>query len=624
MANRLKKLAQAQYTPSSPYQPGSPAYCVTTVVGYQSKSGLSGYDAGLVDGNGVTTGFGSVSPGQVRDALSDLASGGFAGVMLNTESGNDELVPITRRVCYPAVAAIPAEPAKLTYTAIDGWNGGARSITPLVGDGAFTFEVGPAAIGVVVGLVGADESTSPAEPSHAFYVHQGVVAVMESGVVVATAPTPHSAGKRLAISRSLGQVTYLYDGWAYTSAVVSQGAAYLDATIYASGDYVDNPQLVAALVQSGEIRATLPPLVGLLTDRASYAFGGGRLPPLGGLASGISGGLGRIEGSLPALGGHAADHAYSEVRGTLPVLAGALNGGFPQVSRATVVGILPPLSGLLRGLTGSVGRIEAALPPLLGLGADHAYAEVRGTLPALSGAGLTFAPTDYGNARDSFLVVADLWVASCRQSAVLSEQLGLSSGFTLGVVIDGTLFEALAISSEVSAYRALSAVIQSGLLLGGTADAGMAASVQYAVNVLTGALTTYSGFDFDAFALADNTLYACRPDGLYRMRPGDDDGSPIAVTLDFGATDYGAVQAKTVQEVFLGMTTDGEVIVTLRADGVDRRYRAVARGPMMRAAPARGVSARRWNLTLEVTDATEFELDTIEHIVAVAARRGMR
>ncbi|MNF00020.1 hypothetical protein D3C80_1987760 [compost metagenome] len=76
--------------------------------------------------------------------------------------------------------------------------------------------------------------------------------------------------------------------------------------------------------------------------------------------------------------------------------------------------------------------------------------------------------------------------------------------------------------------------------------------------------------------------------------------------------------------MYLGLDTDGEAVVTLRNDGVDRAYRVIPRGPLMRADAARGVTGRQWNLTLEVVDATELTLDGVEQLVAVATRRWTR
>jgi len=41
----------------------------------------------------------------------------------------------------------------------------------------------------------------------------------------------------------------------------------------------------------------------------------------------------------------------------------------------------------------------------------------------------------------------------------------------------------------------------------------------------------------------------------------------------------------------------------------------------MRAKPAKGVNARLWNVSLEIVDATEFELDLVEIQVGVSSRR---
>ncbi|MNN47597.1 hypothetical protein D3C81_1620250 [compost metagenome] len=141
------------------------------------------------------------------------------------------------------------------------------------------------------------------------------------------------------------------------------------------------------------------------------------------------------------------------------------------------------------------------------------------------------------------------------------------------------------------------------------------------MNVLTRALSQYQGFAFDAFANVNQLLYACRSDGVYLVRPGDDNGDAIDAFVDFGATDFGLTTVKGLDAVYLGATTDGQLFVRLRNETSDRLYRVKQRGPIMRSDPAKGASGRIWNIALEVAAATDFELDLIEVLATPTGRR---
>lgn len=610
MANRLKKLADVRYTPGSPYVPGTPAYCTTVV---KQSTGVR-FNGGGSSGSTQTI----YESDELTITVTDTTGGASYGTTTETS-----------RVCYPAVAAIPAGNPTLQYLALNAWNGGGRSIDPLLADGMFRFDVSAAPSAVVVGLVREDASTSPGEASHAFYVHGAVVEIMERGAVVATSPVAHAATTRMAISREAGIVTYLHGEWTYTSAVETHDPVYLDASIYASGDFVDNPELVNAPgILTGSFAGTLPPLEFRFFEDPTpeYADFTGRLPALFAMLEGSTGLVGSFAGTLPALSGLLADRAYGEFRGVMPALHAALDGGYPQVSIATFVGALPPLSGWNFGLTGEVGSFSGTLPALSGMAVDRAgYGEVRGELPALRGMLLSVpdTPAGEGYAGNTYLVTGGYLVGTRRVLGRAYSGLELGDTLSIGLLLEETVFEALALGSNVSAVRALTAVVRSGLLLGGDASRG-SANQQYAVNALTAALSTYTGFNFNSYAMAGGQSFASRQDGVYIMRPGDDDGAPISVTIDFGEFEYGSIKAKNVEDIFLGLTTDGEVIVTLRADGTDYAYKAIQRGAHHLVEASKGVNARRWNMVLESVDATEFVLDSMEHIVNLSTRRWTR
>lgn len=593
MANQLKKLANVQYTPGSPYVPAQPAYCTTVVTettGLQYTSTDVQY---VTDANGQT-------------------------VLVSGWQQVYDTVVTTQQVCYPGAPAIPAVPSSLTYSSIVGWNGGGRSIYPLTGAGFFDFKLSSSPLGIVVGLSAGDVSTLPSEPTHAFYVHGTTVDVMESGVTVVTAPTAYDTAKPLRIARYGAQVTYQYDGWSYTSGVLSDGPVYLDAAIYASGDFVYDP----VVGQTGALALILPPLT-VMAGEGAYATADLRLPALNLVATGTTGQVGSIALNIGRVDVWAADHRTGEGRVTLPALTAYSEGGYPAPQLIYAGLAIPPQVVVARGMTGEVGSAAITLPTVQVWGADHRTGEGRVTLKPQRLFGLTTPAVDFGLASNGALLLSGAVLAYSSPVATIRSGIQFAPSVAAERLVEALIQSAIALSGDVTGYRQLVEAITSGLLLGGWAGSPAAAQ-QYAVNVLTKALTTYAGFDFTAFARTSGDVYAAKADGIYRLRAGDDDGQPISAAVDFGTTDFGTPNTKTVGTVFLGLDTDGDVTVTLGSDGVERSYGAIHRGPMTRINGAKGVTARQWNLRLDVADATTLRLDTLEQLVAVSTRRWTR
>lgn len=604
MANRLKKLADARYTPGTPGQPYVPAYCV------QEPYSTPGYQSGVltpVTVNGQVVGF-TYSPGPYVPPRTGY-----------------------REVCYPEQPYIPAVPPTVTYTSINGWNGGARSVDQLNGDGYVEFQVNSAPAGVVVGLADRDSTTLPSEQTHGLYIHGAVVDVIESGAVVHTASISHTYDNVYRIARQGLTVTYSSGAWSYTSAVQSAGAKFVDVSIYASGDYVDNPDIVATQATGSAVGA-LRALTGYGYEGA-YAEAYGSLPALTGQAQSVF--VTSAAGSLLPLQGVGSNFPYDYATGVMPRLTGVADGGYPDVSLIYGVGTLPLMVGGGLGFTGEVGTVEATLGALGGWASEGPYAEAFGTLAPLQGYADSGWPIPNEKFVSEALLAGDFYIPSNVAAASIMDSLELTDELTYVLLVEDAIYDALLLSDSMTVEQAMEALIQESLLLGNDLSGvlrielpgGVIAGepLQYAVNVLTGAITTYSGFGFTSFARSGQDLYGCKGDSVYRVRRGDDDGTPIQGHIDFGASDYGSTGVKSIEAVYLGATTDGQLVARLVADnGDERQYRVVQRGPIMRAVTAKGVGGRIWNVALEIIDASEFELDVLEVQVGISRRWGSR
>jgi len=609
MANQLLKLADVTYTPGRPYQPAVPAYCYQQAV----------YSPGHWEYPGTSVTVQDQNTGQYVTFYS------YTSVWVNGRT-------TYKTVCLPGTPEVPGIPASTSYAAIVGWNAGGRSIDPLSGNGYFEFKVGDSPVGAVVGFALENITTLPNEPTHAFYVHGAVVEVMESGTTVATSTTPHSSTTPMRIARAGTTVTYTHGSWMYTSSEPSYGSPYLDASLYYTADNVFDPITGVVVSVTGDAAGMLQPLDGLASNfdygvDGGYAQGGGRLAALTGSATGEYTAVHSASGTLQPLDGLASNAPYAQGGGRLAALTGSADGGFPTPEFVYGYGVFSSMSGSSLLNVGQYGDAEGTLQPMSGLAANYPanYGQAEGTLQPLAGASayLTTPENDLPRLTQG-LIAADYYFTRYVDRATIRDTLSLSGDVSANFFVEDAIIDALVLQDSLTVQQAIAALIRSGLLVTGDSAAAQRAAVQYAVNVLTGALTTYNGFEFTGYAQAGGSVYGVKSDGVYVIRQGDDDGSPISIDIDFGASTYGSPTAKTLEAAYLGVATDGQVYLRANNDGTERVYRVVQRGPIMRALMAKGVTGRRWSLSLEVVDATEFELDLVEIMVGINTRRWTR
>ena len=512
---------------------------------------------------------------------------------------NDAGTGIEAYTTVSAVSATPGSPAHTVDTGVAAWNAGGSSVSPLDGNGAFEFYVGNSPGGVVAGLVTADVSTLPSEPTHGFYVHGGVAEIIESGVVVHTFGSPVSADTRFVVRRTGTAVSYELDqsagglyatGYYDSLTPITAAKVYLDVALYLSGDYVDAPALIEG------------------TSGATTGFIYGEFAT-------VSGRIGDVQGAI---------------YGALSPVTGLVYNS-PLGAAGFVTGSIPPLVGYATILLGAQATASGAFRAVKGQASNYAYSFIDGQMPAVGGEVTDIDPSFFRTAM-SGLSLADPVASVARMFAVATSTVQLSDAYVATIRMADSVFDALMLSGAVSSAQSMADTIMAALALGtdlsqfmavdlSPAEVAARAPTQYAVNVLTGALTTYDGFDFTGFATTGQTTFGARADGVYRIRPGDDAGAGRIVAVDFGTLAMDTTTVKTIEAVFLGVDTDGDVFVRLVAGQSDTLYRVAERESVSRALCKRGVGGRQWNVSLEVANATYLNLDMIELSVASMARR---
>lgn len=507
----------------------------------------------------------------------------------------------------------PATPRAVSYQPDGGWTGGGRSIDWFEGDGYAEFSVSPGLIGAVVGLNSRTDTLSPTDCQHAFYVHMGSIDIMESGAIVHSVAGAVTVATKFRIVASPTSVKYLVDGaLVYTSESALVGPVYLDAALYATGDYVHTP----AIAQLTDIaRASGSVAVRAFLDGGLAAAS----VVVGGQASAARNG---VAAKLPALTGFAA---YTQTSRMVAAYRGRPSlesyGGLPSISYAYAGGTLPrmQLSGTM--LTGGVGAVSGTVPAVLGAAGEAGYSFVRAAIPS-SFRSFAYDPLYDDNSLVFVepVLMVDMWHVEITALATFRSVLQLGDAVELELILEQGFewFDFLMAHSSVQELGDKDLSWADALAItsqGSTAAAG----AQYATNVATGALSRYAGYDYLAVTDTLRGSFGIRPDGIYRLGVA---GAPVDGHVDFGANDLGERMPKRIEALFFGLTTDGEVFAVMQGDdGRKRTYRVTRREPYMRANIGQGMAAKHWHLRLELFDATEAELQEVEFVASATTRR---
>lgn len=146
----------------------------------------------------------------------------------------------------------------------------------------------------------------------------------------------------------------------------------------------------------------------------------------------------------------------------------------------------------------------------------------------------------------------------------------------------------------------------------------------YAMNTQTNSVTEYDNFIFNS--MSENL--AVSSDGIYELSGNDDDGTAIDASIKTGLLDFGESHLKKVPYAYLGIDSDGEVL--LKAVSVNRGvkeehwYRVVISNDAFdttRVDLGKGVKSRYWQFELVNNNGADFELESMELLPLVLSRR---
>lgn len=146
----------------------------------------------------------------------------------------------------------------------------------------------------------------------------------------------------------------------------------------------------------------------------------------------------------------------------------------------------------------------------------------------------------------------------------------------------------------------------------------------WSVNSETGASAAYEDYPFNSFATIGGRHFGAASDGIYELVGDDDAGVPIQAHLNMGKRSFGTSKFKAMPYAYLGVSSEGRMVVRVTTEGASHTYKARAAGAEMqtqRVDFGRGLRANYFTLELMNEDGADFDLDVIELAATPLTRR---
>jgi len=197
--------------------------------------------------------------------------------------------------------------------------------------------------------------------------------------------------------------------------------------------------------------------------------------------------------------------------------------------------------------------------------------------------------------------VADTQVPEYALLNAIADSIGFAGTASLGHVIAALLAEEISIIDGLTIQQALQSLIAEGLEF--TIDIKLSGELWqcWVLNTAAYFPSVYSGYDFNSYAVFENTVYGLKDDGLYEISGTTDNGSTIHNGILLPDTDFGMQRKKRIRKAYFGITGTGAAL-KMETDNGTKTYTITG----CKATMSRTLKGRRWTITVAEFDTLDF------------------
>lgn len=300
---------------------------------------------------------------------------------------------------------------------------------------------------------------------------------------------------------------------------------------------------------------------------------------------------GNLTAITPTVSGHGG--GYANLSGKSPSVSGQASADI--WGKASLIFKKPVVTGSMTLDVAMVGNLVAAMPSARGYGG--AIAALRGTLPRVSAS-----------------AEADVLA---RGVLVAAKPVVSGSGYT-DTVGHGNLIA----PSPVSLYGLGNLVAMRPMVSGSMSVEEARTLIAYAMNISNGAMTRYTGYDFDYIVRFRGKHYGFSAAGCFLLDGDNDNGAAIDAFAEISPSDFGVRQEKRAPYAYVGSEGSEHVVVTATVD--ERKsvnVRTAMAGRNKRAKMPRGLKGVYWGFRLSNINGGPLHVDGLDVVPEVVRRK---
>lgn len=219
----------------------------------------------------------------------------------------------------------------------------------------------------------------------------------------------------------------------------------------------------------------------------------------------------------------------------------------------------------------------------------------------------------WDEAVSEILVITDAPSMIYQAMITIAESASIADALTFKRTINESIEDALTFAAAVTMQQSFNIEVEDGFGIGVTVILDDEQWQCWVVNTNAFHMSVYSGFDFNSYAVMNNTAYGLKSDGLYKIGDGatDDDGSEIHDGIVLPSSFFGVSNYKRFRRGYFGISGDSPAI-RMETDNGSQTYTITS----SKATISRAQKGREW-----VVKVADFEsLDFIELIPIILAR----
>lgn len=215
--------------------------------------------------------------------------------------------------------------------------------------------------------------------------------------------------------------------------------------------------------------------------------------------------------------------------------------------------------------------------------------------------------------------------------AALLERLVLEGSATPEYLATVVVEERLLLGANLSHAADLAVLIRDSIGFATTLTIDNGEYIAWVLNTESKGLSRYTNYPFNSFAKIGGRYYGAGSDGIHRLEGEDDNGTDIKAMLRLGMTDMGSRKLKRLPEAFIGISTDGTIlmkVITVSEDTGEKQaaiYKMRVRGAAVtrenRIQFGKGMKSVDWDWVIENVAGADFDLRSIEFRPVILDRR---